>query len=479
MRRRFPFVVVLSLLLGLLPLGGAEAKKVVCPKVKALKLKFSEPSYIDQNAAGGEPVSVVAQDGSIIVSAHAGTTHIYKNPMALPGASDFAVEYYNQTLNWRSADGGKTWKRVGLADSGHGPHTLTSTGFSDPDLTMDAGGRIYNVEIDLVNDGVYSSTDDGQSFPFGNALAGAGDRPWLTGGEAEEVYLYVNSPHLLLRSTDGGLTYTNLPEPPVTSKSLVDPLNPDSGLIGPVGLGTIAISDDKAQTWTQFPGGVLGSATQFFGVVAVDKAGNVYQAGAGGYQGADDTTPDGQVSFAYFERATEKWNKTLIEIPTPEGDALWPWVIAGDDGRVAVVWYQSLKGEPEEFYIYAAYTTNAHGTLVKCSDGSKKLVPPQFTVANASDRVIHAGRICLDGTACNENPDFESSDRRLGDFLTVNFDAKGNIFIVSGDTMLRNPVGGPKPVANPIFIKQSSGDRMLLKPMKTRETRCLFPLPSC
>jgi hypothetical protein len=40
---------------------------------------------------------------------------VYKDPPAAPGASDFLVGY-----------------------------SATSTGFSDPDLTMDYGGRIYN-----------------------------------------------------------------------------------------------------------------------------------------------------------------------------------------------------------------------------------------------------------------------------------------------------------------------------------------------
>ncbi|MGH2739399.1 MAG: hypothetical protein ACRDH6_02790 [Actinomycetota bacterium] len=483
MRRRLPILLACSLLVALVPLAGAGAvkKRVACPTVKPPPVSFNEPIYIDRQRAGGEPVSVVAQDGSIVVSAHAGTTHIYKNPEALPGARDFAVGYFNQTLNWRSDDGGRTWQYIGVLGQREGPHTLTSTGFSDPDLTMDAGGRIYNVEIDLANDSVFSSVDDGQSFPFANPIPSPGDRPWVTGGEAEEVYLYVNSlPHALYRSTDGGLTFLPLPAPPATSKLVVDPLNPTAGLIGPAGSGSIVISDDKGQTWTTYDGGQLGSATQFFDQIGVDSAGNVYQAAAGGYNGSGDADlSDGQVTFGYFNRETEKWNKQGIIIPTPEGDALWPWIAAGDEGKVVVVWYQRLKDEPENFYIYAAYTHNAQGTVVRCSDGSEQFVEPQFTVVNASGRPIAAGQICLAGTACNAGTDFEASDRRLGDFFTVNFDTKGRLFIVSGDTMLENPLGGPKPVGNPIFISQKKGPPIIAKPIKTRETRCLWPVPTC
>ena len=470
-------------LIGAVPAVSAIANEPVCPTVKAPDIAFDPPSYIDTNRAGGEPVAVVAQDGSIIVSAHAGTTHIYKDPNAGPGAGDFLVDYGNQTLHWRSTDGGKTWKYTGLLGQPAGPHTAQSTGFSDPDLTMDLGGRIYDVEINLANDSVFSSVDDGQSWPHGNPASSVpGDRPWITGLDKDEVFLYVSSLAPVGKaakiSRDGGLTWTNLPQPAISSKAVRDPLNPKDGLIGPVGLGRFAISDNDGQSWETYDFGELGRASQFFGVVGADSAGNVYQAAAGGYSEWNDTTPNGEVSFTYYERATGNTNgEEKVVIPTPPGDAMWPWIVAGDKGRAAVVWYQNLAGAPEKFYIYAAVTDNATGTEVTCSDGSKKLVPPQFTVVNASQRPIHEGNICLDGTACNANPSFDGGDRRLGDFFSVNFDHKGNLIIVSADTMLKNPAGGPKPVGNPIFIKQSSGDRMLEEPMTLRNTRPLCNNP--
>lgn len=465
-----------------LPTIGAVATEPVCPTVKAPDVSFAAPKYIDRQRAGGEPVSVVAQDGSIIIGAHAGTTHIYKNPEAAPGARDFLVGYTNQTLHWRSVDGGDSWEYIGLMGQREGPHSATSTGFSDPDLTIDAGGRIYDTEIDLANISVFSSTDDGQSFPFANAISSSADRPWLAGLGADEVVLYVqNLVEQLLYSNDGGLTWTRRSGSiPIHGKLITDPTNPNNGLIGPGNnLGDFAISADDGTTWQLHEFGPHGPSSEFFGTVAADRAGNVYQGAAAGYNNANDTTASGSVSYMYWEKATDTANEEIINIPIPEGDALWPWITAGDDGRVALTWYQNLKGAPNEFYIYAAVTNNGHGTTVTCSDGSTRFVPPQFTVVNASGRPIHRGKICLDGTNCNADPDFEGGDRRLGDFFTVNYDTNGDLFIVSGDTMLKNPIGGPKPVGNPIFIKQSGGDRMLINPIPTRKSRCLWPLPSC
>ncbi|HVF53447.1 MAG TPA: sialidase family protein [Actinomycetota bacterium] len=474
--------LVVGLLTASLPIvAGAARSAPNCPSVKPPPLKFNEPLFIDENRAGGEPVSQVAQDGSIIVSAHAGTTHVYKDPTAVPGSADFLVGYTNQTLNWRSTDGGDTWQYVGLAGQPAGPHSPTSTGFSDPDLTMDAGGRIYNTEIDLANIAVFSSTDDGQSWPYGNPEITPGDRPWLTGQEADEVFLYVRSlsPAALWRSTDGGITFTpvNQQIPNDGGKLLSDPKNPKSGLISPLFGGGAGISADDGATWKTYPGNLTGGAA-FFPIIAADRKGTIYSAAAAGYQGSADAESNGKVTFSYFDRKKKRWSPAY-EIPTPTGDALWPWMIAGDDGRVAVVWYQTLAGNPDEFYIYAAYTMNGHGKRVTCSDGSTKFVPPQWSVVNASGRPIHVGEICLSGTTCNAEADFQDGDRRLGDFFTVNFDSKGNIFIASADTTLTSPTEGPKPVANPIFIKQKRGTRLLARPDETRESRCLFPLPSC
>jgi hypothetical protein len=421
-------------------------------------------------------VSIVAKDGSISVSAHAGTTHIYKDPNALPGAADFLVGYSNETLNWRSTDGGKTWSYVGMPVVNAGPHSLTSTGFSDPDYAIDASGRIYNTEINLANVAVFSSGDDGQTYSRGNPEVTSGDRPWLTGGGENEVYLYVNTLQQIFRSGDGGITWTlqsqgNSQGP--DAKMYVDPLNKKTGLVGPHNPQGVAISADQGKTWKAYDGAGLGKNVDFFGAITVDKAGYVYRAAAGGYKGSSDKKPDGEVTFNWFDRKTKKWG-TPSTIPTGEGDMLWPWAIAGDDGRAAVTWLQSKPGKPTEFYYYVAQTLNAHGTWVTCANGSKKFIGPKWTVTNASKKPIHKGPICLSGTACNASPSFPEGDRRLGDFLTINYDKDGKLFLTGGDTTLLNPLGGPKPVGNPIFIGQKSGGKMLKRPMPTSKTR-----PSC
>lgn len=451
---------------------AAVAMTATCPSAPAPpQLTFGPRVVIDTVRPGGEPVSNVAQDGSIEVSTHGGTTHLNDdwvdlatNPTELLG---WASTYSNQVLNWRSTDGGKTWAYTGFDGTTFGPHTATSTGFSDPDYSMDAGGRIYNTEIDLGNVSVFSSGDDGQTYSRGVAEVTSGDRPWLTAGRKDEVYLDVYTEKQILRSADGGLTWSlqslddgNSPE----SKMLIDPLNPDT-LIGAHDRQGITISTDQGKTWTVYDGAGLGSTVENWGPIGVDKAGNIYRAAAGGY----NSSSNGTVTFNWFDRTAKSWG-TPVTIPAPAGKMLWPWMTAGDDGRVAVAWLEQLPGS-NSFDVYVAATTNAHGTPVTCSDGSQQIAPPQWTVTDASNGPIQVGPICLSGTMCEVNGVLGRQDRRLGDFFTLNYDKNGSLFVATASTV---DGGATRPTSAPIFFSATGGPSMLTQPMTTRPTR-----PSC
>ena len=477
-RRRTALLAATVLAAGLPVASAALGAGPECgSQIQPPKLSFGPKVFIDKVRPGGEPVSVVGQDGSLNVSAHGGTTHLYKDPNALAaGGADVASTYANQTLNWRSTDGGRTWKYVGIAGQSAGPHSATSTGFSDPDYAIDAGGRIYNTEIDLANVSVYSSGDDGQTYSRGNPEVTSGDRPWLTAGKKDEVYLYVNTGQQIFRSADGGITWSlqsqgNGSGP--DAKMFLDPKNPN-GLVGPHNPQGMTISADQGKTWKSYDGANLGKTVDFFGAVAVDHAGNVYRAAAGGYGGpGDNKVEGGSVTFNAFDRNVMKWGEP-VTIPAPAGEMLWPWVTAGDDGRVAVAWLQRTARDPKAFDMMVAATTNAHGTTVTCANGTKQFVPSRWTVTDASHGPVHRGEICLSGTACNASTDFPAGDRRLGDFYTINYDSHGRIFVVGADTTRLATGEVPRPTSLPIFIPADQSPRMITTPVKTRPTR-----PSC
>src|SRR3954453_10130509 len=121
-------------------------------------VSFAKPTYVDNQLAGGEPISYYDRaHQTYVYSSHEGTTHTLHDGVggAPVGTGDWASNYRNQVNIWTSRDGHK-WNRVNLAGSGFEADPSKNQGFSDPDLTQDDGGRIYNTGIDLANDAVFS-----------------------------------------------------------------------------------------------------------------------------------------------------------------------------------------------------------------------------------------------------------------------------------------------------------------------------------
>src|SRR2546421_2132912 len=200
MRRRAAMLSLAALAL-LITTGSSPASA-------AAPVGFAAPVFVDQVRAGGEPGIIHSNRfGNLVYTAHEGTTHIDRagGPASIqqflcPGLTT-ADCYKNHIWIWTSTNGGSTWQ---LRDEG-----LRYQGFSDPDLTQDASGAIYSTGIDLVNDSLFSSQDGGRTWPHGTTNCHNGDRPWLAGGIAGEVYMStdtVENNHEIFRSADYGDT---------------------------------------------------------------------------------------------------------------------------------------------------------------------------------------------------------------------------------------------------------------------------------
>src|SRR5258705_3151004 len=170
---------------------------------------FGKPVYVDTELAGGEPLIFADyKHGTIIYSSHEGTTHLYRPGFTAPlGDLNFAGNYRNQVNIWTSKDGGAKWTRTVFGQTGFATDPAKNTGFSDPDLTQDEGGRVYDTGIDLANDALFSSNDGGLTWDKGNADCHDGDRPWLAGAKKDEAFMASDgntSGHVIVRSGDGG-----------------------------------------------------------------------------------------------------------------------------------------------------------------------------------------------------------------------------------------------------------------------------------
>jgi len=160
----------------------------------AASLGFAPPTFVDQSLAGGEPlVTADPVHGTLVYTSHEGTTHLYQPGLATSSVLPFLVGYRDQVNMWTSKDDGKTWQIVNYQSTGFATDPSHNVGFSDPDLTTDAGGRIYNTGIDLANDALFSSADGGITWDRGTPQCHNGDRPWLAGGKKDEVFMATNT----------------------------------------------------------------------------------------------------------------------------------------------------------------------------------------------------------------------------------------------------------------------------------------------
>src|SRR5687768_13763888 len=77
------------------PASAAPVRAVggVCPA--PAPLTFSEPTYVDEARAGGEPLVATLPGGRLLYSAHAGTTHFFTPEAPGAGTPAFVENYTN------------------------------------------------------------------------------------------------------------------------------------------------------------------------------------------------------------------------------------------------------------------------------------------------------------------------------------------------------------------------------------------------
>ncbi|GAC1332349.1 MAG: hypothetical protein NVSMB17_11360 [Candidatus Dormibacteria bacterium] len=499
--------------------GVATVRAVNAPPVMASgSVRFATPTFVDNVKAGGEPLVLRStKAGNLVYTSHEGTTHIDRE--GLPGTSvaqflcpslTTADCYKNHVWIWTSDDRGKTWQP---RDEG-----LQYSGFSDPDLTEDAAGTVYNTGIDLANESVFSSRDGGKTWTDGTPNCAPGDRPWLAGGVAGEVFMGTDpliTSHTVYHSTDYAHSCGPAVLPGVMPNGVVDAGTLadgttwsgfgkliydrfDGSIIEPA-VFTHPVDAGHPQGFTgvgysrlpraahAFAGGgevftpheVSAPTTIFspFGapeVLSMDSAENLYFAwdtndrAATGTNGCDPNIPGqpggptpapNHIMFAAGRHTGPgAWEFSTPVSISQQGNArvLWPWSIAGSPGNVSVVWYQldQLVDPDCDLDTAGAPAPGVKTYIYEAHITNATSAARSITITNASGRPIHQGGICNSGTTCVAT----GQDRRLGDFFTNAVDEHGCVLIASGDTTVQDAVtGGARATSLPIFIQQNSG----------------------
>src|SRR5438067_10404795 len=122
-------------------LGLAALARVFATRGSAVRPgpTCAPPVCVDQQLAGGEPeVFADAKHGTLIYTAHEGTTHLYRDGVVTSPWGDFSLvsNYCNQVNIWTSPDGGANWFRDRYLGSPCPTNPAINTGSSDPDLTQ-------------------------------------------------------------------------------------------------------------------------------------------------------------------------------------------------------------------------------------------------------------------------------------------------------------------------------------------------------
>jgi hypothetical protein len=442
--------------------------------------------YVSTTLAGGEPsIFFDRAHQDYIYSSHEGTTHTLHDGLvdAPVGTTTWAANYRNQVNIWTSVDG-VHWKPSDFNSTGFATDPTKNSGFSDPDLTQDDGGRVYNTGINLANDALFSSGDGGVTWDKGTIQCHEGDRPWLAGAHRNEVFLatdptYSEPGHTIFRSTDGGSScssfgigdyganYTGFGKLYYnrSNGSLVEPViysNPKSGDIDGIGVGILPHATHAFDVQKGAFRAIRVSRTDglltHFPAMFVDSRGNVYLSWTDNAKGGRN---------AVWVAVLDRDGKTLVKprvVSRTGKTALWPWMAVGAPGNVSIVWYQYDRAVPNpddantvgNVYIDAA---TIFGLLGK---------RPQVSVVNASGKPVHSGGICQGGTTCVAT----GQDRRLGDYFTNWIDARGCVLIASGDTTKMDPVTGqPLAWSLPIFIRQNAGPSLTHGSCSSSRTR--------
>jgi hypothetical protein len=381
-------------------------------------------------------------------------------------------------LFWYSDNDGKSFTRVDDA---------TIIGGGDTDVATRFGSEVYGTGLTLANITLSASCDNGSTWqpnPLSNLLTGE-DRQWIDTWEdrpappGDAADFVVDYGEIALGKVVFHRVLSPLCVPPVSEQPLdvshpncitgteddcyqwpgnlaVDERNGDVYVTHNTRGNADGVNDDIVVA--RVDGGAARTVTQAdvhpfiaandrpdtfdsFTVTAVDKAGNVYVVWNERHPEVQGT----DVMLAVSTTHGETWGAPIRVNRTP-ATAVFPWIVAGDGGKIDVVYYgttahgPSAETVPESslWRVYLAQSLNA--TAAK----------PSFK-ESAATGYMQQGSICTSGTGC------AAGTRDLLDYFQVDVDRAGMANIAYTDN-LNTPPDGDDPHQEWVeFVQQKGG----------------------
>lgn len=375
------------------------------------------------------------------------------------------------SLLWRSADGGRTFRRMAPSLGGSG----------DSDVAVDDRGALYLADLfDAQGNAtlpVSTSTNGGRSYvrvvsaaPEQTSL----DRQWLASNRAGHVVATANVSGNLLSwvSTNGARSFDGptgiAPDVAIQGPIVVGPRRTYYTIYAG-GTGQLFFAKSRDGSDWQTGEIVSGHRTSLFPVIAADSSSNLYAV----WSETNGTNTSGPVYLVTSTNGGRTWSYPVAVSP-PSADAfgtvpsaVFPWVVAGSRGRAAVSYAIARQaagpdlgadfGGPQTTWdLVVAQTANG---LADKPRWTRTVVAPGF----------HVGSICTIGTACLGPQQFgllnapTPVDRRLLDFFGAGTDRAGNIYVALNRD--RSPASGDandviRSRTDIVFVRQISGPRL-------------------
>src|SRR3954454_17278278 len=393
----------------------------------------------------------------------------------------------------RSTDGGDSFRLLfdPACASRNRPNCGSGGGGDSENEVNPYNGNLYFLDQEalVVNEALGSSTDHGDTFPatrdhaITNSATGV-DRQWLApidpnvvsiGPRKIEGFLSYHVPIAgqYIQGIDQDGVPIDQPVPQIVLVNQSGQLRVDNSN-GPAhgwiyqpyrGGGGVTVATADARQY-QLPASwqstiVSSDTASIFPWLSLDSHGNAYMVWvtAGevflSISPIDDARNNPQVGG----RPATYWTpKAKISAPTVTS-AVFPEVIAGDFGRIAITYVGSEDCAPGASDACAPATHwNTYAAVIGDALALVRGTPMSVATGLVSHRVVHRGSICTSGTTC-------TGDRSLLDMIDLGLDANGRVGVVFMDnnnrlaapTLTDAAKGGPYTQ----FAKETTGPTLL------------------
>lgn len=371
---------------------------------------------------------------------------------------------------FRSEDGGLTYTKryadpnstteAGPLCTGRQIPTCGGGGGGDTDLNVDEDGTVYfSSQESLADQLMGTSFDHGTTFPADHvdpvvSKCGPVDRQWIAHWKGTKtVFLAYHIPivgECINRSDDEGKTTSWTiplgPQVPNVTQSGALIADNTGGLHNKTlyvaylnGGFKVAVSTDGAKTFkvrTVTDAKPDGNFTK----LNIDRKGNLYATWIEGNVTMLSVSR-GDVGDNRAEPGTD-WSEPVEVSGRPVNVSIFSDVVAGDPGRVALIYYGTSAEAPKPdnvkpgqggWYPYVAVSTNA---LCQVGVGAK-CTAPTFHQTRISHRLNHDDNICTAGTTCAAT----GGNRNLLDYFDLSLDKQGHLGFVWTDTANATKMG--------------------------------------